>query len=126
MSTGQQNVQNKYWLLIVVAACFEVLWVIGLKHSEDFWAWSGTIVAIAISFGLLIHSSRYLPTSTAYAVFVGLGTTGTVIAEMALFDSPFRIAKVVLIALLLVGIIGLKTVTKDSAEDPAVVQKEAR
>lgn len=112
-----QSSQNKYWLLVIVAACFEVLWVMGLKHAEGLAAWSGTIVAIIVSFLLLIYTAKKLPTSTAYAVFVGLGTVGTVIVEMAVFGEPFRWSKVGLIAVLLIGIIGLKMVTHGGEEE---------
>ncbi|MDO1831557.1 SMR family transporter, partial [Escherichia coli] len=69
----------KEWGLLIIAAVFEVGWVIGLKHSESFGEWALTVVAIVISFSLLIRSGRYLPVGTAYAVFVGLGTVGTVL-----------------------------------------------
>lgn len=107
---------NKYWLLVVLAACFEVVWVIGLKHADHALEWTVTAIAIAISFGVLIYTSRKLPTSTVYAVFVGLGTAGSVIAEMTMFDVPFRWSKIAFIALLLSGVIGLKLVTHEREE----------
>jgi len=104
---------NSDWLKVVVAAFFEVCWVIGLKHAEGFWAWAGTAIAISISFYALIMAGRKLPVGTVYAIFVGLGTAGTVISEIVLFGEPFKISKIVLIALLLAGVIGLKLVTQD-------------
>ncbi|GKU79221.1 multidrug efflux SMR transporter [Paenibacillus sp. L3-i20] len=112
--------QNKYWLLVIVAACFEVVWVMGLKNADTLLFWAITIVAIVISFGLLIFTAKKLPTSTAYAVFVGLGTVGTVILEMTVYGVPFSWAKVILVALLLTGIIGLKMVTHDGPDTGAV------
>ncbi len=109
---------NKQWLLVIIAAVFEVMWVAGLKHADSLMAWAATLIAITVSFALLIYSGKKLPTSTVYAVFVGLGTAGTVIAEMLIFGEPFRWAKAVLILLLLVGIIGLKLVTHQDEEDP--------
>ncbi|GBG07924.1 QacE family quaternary ammonium compound efflux SMR transporter [Paenibacillus sp. MY03] len=104
---------NKYWFIVVIAACFEVIWVIGLKHADSVWEWIVTGVAIVVSFGLLIYSSRILPTSTVYAVFVGLGTAGSVIAEMTVFGVPFNWGKIAFISLLLTGVIGLKLVTHE-------------
>lgn len=109
---------GKNWMLVVVAAVFEVMWVAGLKHADSFFTWLVTAIAIAISFGLLIYSGKKLPTSTVYAVFVGLGTAGTVISEMVLFGEPFSWTKIGLIALLLVGIIGLKMVTHEHEDHP--------
>ncbi|MFC3040823.1 DMT family transporter [Virgibacillus xinjiangensis] len=102
------------WLLVVIAAIFEVMWVVGLKHADSILTWALTVLGIIVSFALLVHSGKKLPTSTVYAVFVGLGTTGTIIMEMAWFGQPFSWAKVGLIALLLVGIIGLKVVTNET------------
>ena len=107
---------NRYWMLVFVAAAFEIGWVTGLKYAESAWQSALTIVSILISFGLLIHSGKKLPAATAYAVFVGLGTAGTVTVEMLFFGVPFNPVKAALIASLLVGIIGLKIVTASEGE----------
>ncbi|KML03225.1 DMT family transporter [Rossellomorea marisflavi] len=108
---------NKAWTFVVLGSLFEVGWVIGLKHSTDFITWAATVAAIVLSFGFLIKATQMsLPVGTAYAVFAGLGTTGTVIAEMVFFNVPFQVAKVVLILVLLAGVIGLKLVTGKSQE----------
>ncbi|PTM58780.1 DMT family transporter [Desmospora activa] len=107
---------NRSWLKVFVAAFFEVFWVIGLKYANDFYAWTGTVIAIIISFTFMIMAGRSLPTGTVYAVFVGLGTAGTVFAEIAFFGEPFSMAKLLLILLLLAGVTGLKLITKMEAE----------
>ena len=104
----------KYWLLVVLAAVFEVGWVIGLKHATTPIEWSGTIIAIIISFSVIIYASGVLPVGTVYAVFVGLGTVGTVICDMLLFDSPVEPLKILFIVTLLAGVIMLKLVTPDN------------
>lgn len=107
---------NKEWMKVFIAAFFEVFWVIGLKHADDVWTWIGTAVAIAVSFYLMIMAGKTLPVGTVYAVFVGLGTAGTVIADILFFGQDFNIAKIGLIALLLIGVVGLKLVTKEQEE----------
>lgn len=104
---------NTEWTKVYIAALFEVLWVIGLKHADDFWSWTGTIIAIFISFYVMIMAGRKLPVGTVYAVFVGLGTAGTVFSEILFLGEPFKMEKILLILLLLAGVIGLKLVTKD-------------
>ncbi|MHC5251625.1 DMT family transporter [Listeria kieliensis] len=104
---------NTNWIKVFIAAFFEVFWVIGLKHATDTVEWIGTIIAIIISFSLMIMAGRKLPVGTVYAIFVGLGTAGTVFSEILFFGEPFKLAKVLLILLLLAGVIGLKLVTKD-------------
>ncbi|WP_010095178.1 DMT family transporter [Ornithinibacillus scapharcae] len=111
---------NKYWISVVIAAIFEVCWVIGLKHADDFWTWTGTVIAIIISFYVMIMAGRKLPVGTVYAVFVGLGTAGTVLSEILFFGEPVKISKILLILLLLAGVIGLKLVTSDEPTSDSV------
>lgn len=108
---------DKAWIKVFIAAFFEVFWVIGLKHAEDFWTWTGTIISIFISFYLMIMAGRKLPVGTVYAIFVGVGTAGTVFSEILFFNEPFKVEKVLLILLLLIGVIGLKLVTKDKVRE---------
>ncbi|MEC1701541.1 DMT family transporter [Bacillus velezensis] len=107
---------NRNWFYVLVAGIMEIGWVSGLKHSTNFIEWMLTIVAIVLSFWLLIIASSKLPVGTVYAVFTGIGTAGTVTAEMLLFGEPFQFIKILLILLLLAGVIGLKLITKDSTE----------
>ncbi|WP_110932958.1 DMT family transporter [Paenibacillus bouchesdurhonensis] len=104
---------NRYWGLVLVAGLFEIGWVIGLKHSHNVLTWTATAVAIFVSMYLLVLSTRKLPTGTAYAVFTGIGTSGTVILEMIVFGEPFKLAKLLLIMLLVCGVAGLKLVTTE-------------
>lgn len=110
---------NANWIKVIVAAFFEVFWVIGLKHADDFWTWTGTVISIFISFYVMIMAGRKLPVGTVYAVFVGLGTAGTVITEILIFGEPFKMSKILMILLLLAGVIGLKLVTKDKVKEGA-------
>ncbi|GAB6930778.1 multidrug efflux SMR transporter subunit YkkC [Paenibacillus sp. JCM 10914] len=110
---------NKTWLSVIIAAVFEVGWVIGLKHASGFLEWGATLIAIVVSFGLMIRASRFLPVGTVYAVFVGLGTAGTVFAEILLFGYPIQVEKMALIVLLLIGVVGLKMVSKDKKKEAA-------
>ncbi|MEK5522743.1 DMT family transporter [Heyndrickxia sp. FSL W8-0423] len=105
---------NVHWSKVVIGAIFEVIWVMGLKHADNLITWSGTIIAIILSFYLMIMAGKHLPVGTVYAVFVGLGTAGTVIAEIVFFHEPFKLSKFLLIALLLVGVIGLKIFSNET------------
>lgn len=102
---------NKKWLTLIFAAFLEVFWVIGLAHAYNFWTWVLTILLIITSNYLMIKVAQVLPTTTVYAIFVGLGASGTVIAEILFFGESFQWIKVLLISLLLVGVLGLKFVT---------------
>ena len=109
MSGGTK--MDKKWLQVVIAAFFEVGWVIGLKHATSVMEWSLTIVAIIVSFYLMINASSKLPVGTVYAVFVGLGTVGTVFSDILLFGQRVIPMKMFLIAILITGVVGLKVLT---------------
>ncbi|SES92513.1 paired small multidrug resistance pump [Salinibacillus kushneri] len=107
---------NKYWLYVLFSALFEVFWVAGLKHADNLFEWSLTIIAIIITFILLPISAKYLHVGTLYTVFAGLGTAGTVLVEIMVFGEPFNLLKVVLIGILLIGVIGLKQVSNEPSD----------
>ena len=102
---------DKKWLQVVIASIFEVGWVIGIKHATTVLEWTLTVIAIIISFYLMINASNKLPVGTVYAVFVGLGTVGTVVADIILFGQPIVLSKIILIFVLLTGVVGLKVLT---------------
>lgn len=104
---------SRNWSLVLIAGLFEISWVIGLKHAGTALEWIGTAFSIVFSMYLLILSTKKLPVGTAYAVFTGIGTAGTVLTEMLIFNEPVKLAKILLILLLLAGVVGLKTITKE-------------
>lgn len=101
----------RYWVQVVIAGLFEVVWVIGLKHASSPIEWGVTLVAIFLSFYWMIEAGNHLPVGTVYAVFVGIGTTGTVLLEALLFKQPLSFVRIVFIVMLLIGVVGLKLVT---------------
>lgn len=107
---------NRNWIYVLLAGLVEVLWVIGLKHAQHLWEWVGVIASIVFSFYLIMKATQRLPVGTVYAVFTGIGTAGTVTTEMLVFGEPFRLSKILLIAILLAGVIGLKLVTDEHGE----------
>lgn len=99
------------WILLLLAGLFETGWAIGLKYTEGFtrfWPMVWTILAMVISLWLLGIALKSLPVGTAYSVWVGVGAIGTVILGMVLFGEPANIGRLISIALILAGIIGLK------------------
>lgn len=104
---------KKEWWLVVLAGIIEIIWVSGLKHATLWWEWLITLIAILISFKVLLQAAEKLPLGTVYAVFTGLGTAGTVLSEMLLFGEPVKPLKILFICTLAAGVISLKLVTKD-------------
>jgi quaternary ammonium compound-resistance protein SugE len=100
------------WMTLFVAGVLEIGWAVGLKYTEGFtriWPTVGTAVALVGSMSLLGLSIRTLPLGTAYAVWTGIGTIGTAVLGIVLFDEPRTIVRLGCIALIVAGIIGLKT-----------------
>lgn len=100
-----------HWFLLFIAGLFEVVWAVGLKYTEGFTRLTPsllTLAAMAISIYALSVALRTLPIGTAYAIWVGIGAVGTVIAGIALFDESVSLLKLVSVALVVMGIAGLK------------------
>ena len=92
------------WIILVLARLFEVGWAIGLKYTDGFtrpWPTVGTVVAMAISLGLLGIAMKSLPVGTAYAIWVGVGAVGTVILGIVLFQEPVNPLRLVSVGLIL-------------------------
>ncbi len=101
----------KHWILLLVAAVFEVGWAIGLKYTDGFtrlWPSVATVSAMAVSMYLLALAARGLPIGTAYAVWTGFGAAGTAILGMWLLGEPANAARLVSLALIVAGVVGLK------------------
>ena len=102
------------WVILVVAGLFEVGWAIGLKYTEGFsrlWPTIWTALAMIISLWLLGLAMKSLPVGTAYSIWVGVGAVGTVILGIVLLDEPANASRLVSVALIVAGIIGLKLAT---------------
>lgn len=107
---------NTAWLILLVAGLLEIVWVIGMKASQGFTRLPYTVLTIVtawLSFWLLGLAMRVLPVGTAYAVWTGIGAVGAAAFGIALFGDPLTAARLVCIALILAGIIGLKLLGGD-------------
>lgn len=99
------------WIYLVIAGVFEVGWAVGLRYSQGFSKLLPsilTIMGMLASFYFLSLSLKSLPLGTAYAVWTGIGTVGTVVFSVVLFKEPINFMNVIFIALIVSGIIGLK------------------
>jgi len=88
-----------------------VVWAVGLKYTEGFtrlWPSVGTLAAMLVSFALLSHAMKSLPMGTAYAVWVGIGAVGAGIVGITVLGEPANAGRIVSLALIVTGVIGLK------------------
>jgi quaternary ammonium compound-resistance protein SugE len=102
------------WGVLVLAGLFEIGWAVGLKYTSGFtrlWPTVWTLAAMAVSVWLLAIAMRDLPVGTAYSVWVGIGAAGTVILGIVLLGEAANPARLVSIALIIAGVVGLKLTT---------------
>lgn len=99
------------WILLLLAGVLEVVWLVALKYSQGFTKfWPSVIVAVTIvgSVWLVSQTTRSIPVGTAYAVWTGIGAAGGAIAGIVLFHESRELLRLASIALIIVGIVGLK------------------
>ena len=99
------------WAALLAAGLLEVGWALGLKYSDGltrFWPTAATVIAIALSFGLMALALRSLPFGTAYAVWTGIGAVGSIIVGMLLYSEPTDPVRIVCLTLIVAGMVGLK------------------
>ena len=101
------------WIILILSGVFEAVWATALGRSEGLTKVGPTVVfgvAMVVSMAGLAVAMRDLPTGTAYAVWVGVGASLTVVYGMATGAEAVSLAKVLLIMGLIGCIIGLKLV----------------
>ncbi len=103
-----------HWMFLFIAGLFEISWAVGLKFSHGFTQLIPSVLTVAgmvASFYFLSLALKNLPLGTAYAVWTGIGTIGTVIFGIVLFKEPVTAMRLICIALIISGITGLKLIT---------------
>lgn len=99
------------WAVLVVSGLFESVWAIALAASKGFtklWPSLVFFVALTVSMGGLALALRGIPVGTGYAVWVGIGATGTAVWGMLAYGDPATVGRISCLVLILAGVIGLK------------------
>lgn len=108
--TAQREVVMS-WLVLVLSGVLEAVWATALGKSEGFTKVGPTLVfglALLLSMAGLAYAMRELPTGTAYAVWVGIGASLTVLYAMLTGAEAVSTLKVVCLLAIVGGVIGLK------------------
>jgi len=103
----------KHWLLLLVAAGFEVGWVVGLRGfslARPGWA-AATIASYLLSFVFLALAVRGIPLGVAYAVWTGIGVVGAFAYGAAALNERPAPLQLVFAGIVLAGVIGLYATT---------------
>ena len=99
------------WVLLVIAGLLEIGWATGMKYAEGFtrfWPSVWTVAGLSLSMVLLATAARSLPIGTAYAVWTGIGASGTALLGIWLFREPASAIRLICIGLIIIGVLGLK------------------
>jgi len=106
------------WVYLFVAGVLEIVWAVGLKYTEGFTRPLASIITIAamvVSMGLLGLAVRTLPIGTSYAVWTGIGIVGTTLFGIWFLQESASPIRLVFIALVIIGIIGLKVTVSNGS-----------
>ena len=101
------------WIILIGAGLLEIVWAIALKFADGFtrfWPSAIGLAAALASFVMLSVALKSLPVGTAYAVWVGIGALGVAMTGMIALGESVSVLRLTFLALILVGIIGLKMV----------------
>lgn len=107
------------WVYLFVASLFEIGWAVGLKYTHGFTRLGPSVLTIAamiISMTLLAIAVKTIPIGTGYAIWTGIGAVGAALLGIWLFLEPASAARLGFLALIVVGIIGLKATSPAQVE----------
>ncbi len=100
------------WIYLLIAAVFEIGWPLGFKLSQTTlhkWPWIAVAaVSMTLSGFFLWLAQKAIPIGTAYAVWTGIGAVGTVMIGILFFKDPAGLMRLLFIAMIIAGVIGLK------------------
>ncbi|MGL3807454.1 DMT family transporter [Paeniglutamicibacter sp. R2-26] len=100
------------WIVLIISGVLEAVWATALGKSEGF---TRVVPSIVFVVGLvasmlgLAYAMRELPLGTAYAVWVGIGATLTVVYAMATGGESVSLLKVLFLVMIVGGVVGLKS-----------------
>lgn len=102
------------WIILFVAALFEIGWAIGLEYSDGFTnviPSIATVVALVVSMLLLARAVQSIPIGTAYAIWTGIGAVGAATLGIVLFNKSASFGRIVFISFIVIGVVGLNAIS---------------
>ena len=102
------------WIFLTFAGALEVCFAAALKYAEGFTKLTPSLIFVAAYAGsawLLSLAVKSIPIGTAYAVWTGIGAVGTALVGIAVFGEPATALRLLFLAVIVGGIVGLKLVS---------------
>ena len=106
---------NVYWVVLLLAVFVEIAWALSLKWIQTHpgvWSIGAALILTGLNMLMLSYAMRGIPVGTAYAVWTGLGAVGSTIIGILWFSDPLSAARLAFMALIIVGVVGLKLTGK--------------
>ncbi len=106
------------WLYLLIAGFLEIGFSISLAKMKDtlgwlFWSWTASFLFfLFVSLWLMYKAIETIPVGTAYAVWTGIGSVGTVIVGIIFFKEPTDFWRLFFIGMLIISLIGLRLVSE--------------
>lgn len=102
------------WIYLLGAGIFEMVWVVAMKYVEGFTKIVPSVIMVVgmvFSVGLLGLAVKTIPLGTGYAIWTGIGAVGAVTYGMIFFGEPVTALRLTFVAMIIVGLVGLKLVS---------------
>ncbi|KAF0155659.1 MAG: quaternary ammonium compound-resistance protein SugE [Syntrophaceae bacterium] len=100
------------WIYLIIAGLLEIGWPLGFKLSQTTSYRVVYILMAVVCMGLsgffLWLAQRDIPIGTAYAVWTGIGASGTFLIGLIVFHDPISMMRILSFLLIVMGVIGLK------------------
>ena len=105
------------WVFLIVAGFLEIGFSISLAKMKDtvgavFAGWTAAFLFfLFVSLWLMYKAIETIPVGTAYAVWTGIGSIGTVLVGILFFKEPAHFWRLFFISTLILSLVGLKLVS---------------
>ncbi|HIK54289.1 MAG TPA: multidrug efflux SMR transporter [Synechococcales cyanobacterium M55_K2018_004] len=103
------------WILLLLAIASEIFATTCLKLTDGFTKpvfLIGSVIGYPLAFGFFGFSLKEIDVSIGYAIWSGIGVIGTSMLGAMLFKEQIGFTKMLCIALITIGLIGLNLVKK--------------
>lgn len=105
------------WTAVIVAGVLEVAWAHSIRLTAGFTKLVPTIVCGVLTIVVLLaldRAMRTLPVGTAYAVFVGIGATGTALLGVLWLNEPVSLLRAIALGLIIGGVVLLNLADRNA------------
>ena len=101
------------WVSLILAGIFEMVGVTMINVVNKNRNWQSVVLLIAAfgaSFFFLAYAMKFLPMGTTYAIWTGIGASGSAIIGMKVYGESKDWKRILCIVMILGAVIGLKLI----------------